>query len=760
MNNILLVIMVIIFIISMLCCIKLHSYKDKLAKTMTCLFVISILSLVSYAVKILFVSEKTAYIAHSMSYIIMLWFSLALIEYVQVYTTQEYKSKAIRIPILILCIFNTINMLLNPVFKHVFLLEPITSGEKIVSYVRSNTTILLVIHLATAFVLIIFAIIALAYKYTKSAKLYRPKYIYPFWATVFVSVVDSVWGSLFGEIEISAILFSVMGLLLFYFAYIHTPKQIVEKSISFVVTELKNGIICFDAEGRCVYVNAIVKKQLKNSKDVIKLEQYYNNIITEKNSDNLDTFSWEERQEESGEVHYYIKTYNKMYDEYNVCIGWFIKIDDRTEQMNNYRQEKYKANHDVLTGIYNKARFYEKAKKLIDNNETEDYLMISTDIKDFKVVNELYGTEKGDEILCAEAEIIKGLLSDKSVYGRITGDKFAICVPKSLYNDKILTDALENFRKQFETNDFRLHIYVGIYEITDRNEKISVMYDKADMAIKKIYDDYHNHIAYYDNKLLNQTVEEKSIIDAFDKALENEEFCIYIQPQFTADGKVIGGEALVRWIKQDKGLVPPGAFIPVFEKSNLITKLDCFVWEEAVKKLAEWGRIGIDYHLSVNISGRDFYYADVYKVITDLTDKYKIDNAKLKLEITEAVLVNENPYYREVISKLQAAGFEVEIDDFGSGYSSLNMLKDIYADVIKIDMGFLRKTRNEEKSHIILDSIISLAHKLDVPVICEGVETEKQLNFLNSLGCEQYQGYYFSKPIPVDDFEGKYVALN
>ena len=233
---------------------------------------------------------------------------------------------------------------------------------------------------------------------------------------------------------------------------------------------------------------------------------------------------------------------------------------------------------------------------------------------------------------------------------------------------------------------------------------------------------------------------------------------MFLQPQVDVDGNAYGAEALVRWQHPDRGLLSPYFFIDILESTGLIYKLDMYMWECAAAKLSEWKNKGdTSHHISVNISTKDFYLIDVYEVMTDLVRKYDINPALLKLEITETALMSDLKKNMEVIRKLRKYGFRIEIDDFGSGYSSLNMLKDISADVLKIDMAFLRATENEIKGQDILETIISLGGKLGMEVITEGVETEKQLVMLSEMGCHIFQGYYFSKPVPVDEFEEKYM---
>ena len=299
-----------------------------------------------------------------------------------------------------------------------------------------------------------------------------------------------------------------------------------------------------------------------------------------------------------------------------------------------------------------------------------------------------------------------------------------------------------------------LYMYIGVYEITDRDEDVSIMCDKANLAMKTLYENYDKSIAYYSDVILDKTIEEKQLVGDFDEAIAKRQFCMYLQPQMTSEGKMIGAEALVRWQHPKRGLIFPGDFIEIFERTGLIYRLDRFVWELAVEKLAQWQKDGRDdLYISVNISTKDFCYMDVYKTITSLVEKYKIVPSTLKLEITETAIMTGTAGEIEIIEQFRKYGFEVEIDDFGSGYSSLNMLKDVKVDALKLDRVFFESGDNDERGKDIIQSVIKLAQALDLHTISEGVEERKQVEFLKEMHCDLIQGYVFAKPMPVPEFE-------
>ena len=280
-------------------------------------------------------------------------------------------------------------------------------------------------------------------------------------------------------------------------------------------------------------------------------------------------------------------------------------------------------------------------------------------------------------------------------------------------------------------------------------------------AVRLTHGDYSKLTAYYDDALRDDIMYEQELISELNNAINEGQFRMFLQPQMSSDGKLLGAEALIRWFHPKKGQIMPANFIPVFEKNGLISKVDEYIWELACKQLRKWKDEGKEeLYISVNISPRDFYFLNIYQIFTELIKKYGVSAKSLKLEITETAIVMDFQRQLELITKLRQNGFIVEMDDFGSGYSSLNMLKDIHVDVLKIDMAFLKKAEDEERSKKILQMIISLSKQLDMPVITEGVETEEQVKFLSEMGCDIFQGYYFAKPMDIDAFETLYEKMN
>lgn len=416
------------------------------------------------------------------------------------------------------------------------------------------------------------------------------------------------------------------------------------------------------------------------------------------------------------------------------------------------RKKRHQMGHDELTGLCNWEHLVQKAEQLYKNDRPR-YLIYSN-IAEFKLINELFGREKGNQILQKEAEQLRKYATEGCLYGRGGEDHFIMILDQDKFHEEHLYACEKELQKVLADSIYNVRVCFGIYKADHFTESLESMCDKAAFAIESIKENPQEILAYYDETMLENALRWKKVVDEFEDALKSGEFQMYLQPQISATtGKLRGAEALARRIKPDGTMIPPIEFVPIYEKSGLICQMDEYIWEKAAQKLGEWKKKGIDITISVNISPKDFYYIDICSTFKNLVEKYQISPKNLNVEITETALVSDVPNLRKELERLRQMGFVVEIDDFGSGYSSLNTLKDIDVDVLKIDMGFLRKTVNQEKSRIILNSVVRMAKDIGMPVIAEGVENIEQVNMLASMGCDTFQGYYFSKPVSVSEFE-------
>ena len=434
--------------------------------------------------------------------------------------------------------------------------------------------------------------------------------------------------------------------------------------------------------------------------------------------------------------------------------------NDRAAENVDHMAARYEALHDELTKALNAGAFYELSRERILKAPDAAWVMVTGNIMNFRFINTLFGILKGNEVLLRTGAMLRQIAdASQGLCGRLSGDRFALLLPRPMYREEALIDVARSLSKAFSSGIYTFHIHFGVYVVEDASIPVSVMCDRANAALRTIRDDMKKTVAAYDDAMMRRSLFEQEIISRFDVALRGGEFKLYLQPLVGKNGGIYGAEALVRWRRADGTMIMPGDFIETLETAGLIHELDVYIWEQAVRQLSLWKGTDMgELTISVNMSAKDFFNVDVYEVLLGLIAKYRVDSRMLRLEITETALLEDSENSNAIVAKLRDAGFLVEIDDFGKGYSSLGMLKDIHADVLKIDMGLLREIENKQRSRIILESVINMANSLGMEVITEGVETEAQIETLSMMGCQYYQGFYFSRPLPVEAFERMYRA--
>lgn len=393
---------------------------------------------------------------------------------------------------------------------------------------------------------------------------------------------------------------------------------------------------------------------------------------------------------------------------------------------------------------------------IIDGHPNESYLLVYGDIDRFKVYNDLFGAPAGDRLLADIGAMIRDLMPAGAAAARLRADHFVCCCSRSSFDPDRMLAALDAWFASYR-EDFTFFVRLGIFPIDDPSLDVNLMCDRALLALRSAKSGYvGSKYVFYDEKLRSSALKEQELAGEMIAALEGGQFVPYFQPQYRyATGRMIGAEVLARWNHPAKGLLGPTEFIPVFERNGLIATFDYYMWEQACRCLRMWidGR-GVEGapRLSVNLSRADIYRSDLCTYLKGLVERYDVPAELLHLEITESAYMEAPEQLIGAVTKLRAAGFVVEMDDFGSGYSSLNTLKDVPVDVLKLDMGFLGASASS-RGGLILASVVRMARWLDLPLIAEGVETKQQAAYLASVGCDYMQGYLFSKPVDRETFE-------
>lgn len=735
---------------------KSYLSQKSIAKTLRKVLLAAVVATIANMVVIIPVSETVCMFAHSVFFVGMNWVMYYMMAFVMEYTNSENLMKHGPFIFGALILADSVSMVCNFFTHHAFTATEMILDDGEVFY-RLNYRQPYHVHLAITNLLIVLAIISLVVKIAKTPRIYRSKYIFILIILVFVGIADTIYVFFGGIIDVSIIGFAAGGVLMYYMSVIYVPKGLVDRLFTMVVHDMMDGVLLFDLDGNCIQANesaiALVEPEYReNAAEAFEI-WYQKELQKQVDENGRDTVIKVENKT------LYLRIFlKKLLDEDGAAIGAFIDIKNRTQEVNDLQAERYRATHDPLTGLYNKEFFYEKVRQRLDEQPEEQFILICSDIGNFKMVNDVFGTECGDRVLIRIARALHEMCKPDQIYGRIDNDGFALLMKKSDYGEEYFQNVPQSKVYVEKDIEYPIRLYLGVYEIVQKDLPVSVMCDRAKMAIATIKGNYQKRLAYYDEKLRQSVLNEQEIMGELDDAIASGQFHIYLQAQVNGQGESHGAEALVRWIHPKKGYLPPSAFIDILEKNGAIVRLDRYIWELTCQKLREWTDEGReDMYLSVNISPKDFYFIDIYETFTSLVEQYGINPGRLHLEITETSVMTDVQQRIKIIERLQAYGFIVEMDDFGSGYSSLNMLKEIHVNVLKVDMVFLRKTTEMERSRKILRTIIALAQELGMETIVEGVETSEQLEFLKSISCDIFQGYYFAKPMEVSQFEEIYM---
>ncbi len=441
----------------------------------------------------------------------------------------------------------------------------------------------------------------------------------------------------------------------------------------------------------------------------------------------------------------------------------FYVISSKNEDAKKLEKAAY---YDELTGIPNLLKFKLMVSDILKKNANENFTMIKMDIVDFKVINEMFGYDAGNIVINCIAQTGKTAekKNKKFIQARISNEEFMLFANSDFFENlaqtaKVYEQHFKSLLPEFSEHQFafrygRYYIKPGETDINDIVNKTNIAHSHAKKnRIANIWD--------YDEEFRLKVLKDTQIANKMHKALENEEFKVYLQPKYSLNNtKIVGAEALVRWVQYDGAMVFPNDFIPLFEQNGFIVQLDKYMLSQVCRLLKKWQDMNIKLvPISVNFARLHLQNKNFVNEIQNIVSQYGINTKYIEIELTESTVIENEKQLKKLIKQLHKAGFLVSIDDFGSGYSSLGMLKTFDVDTLKLDRSFFIEDEDEHEQHkgeLVIKSIIELANSIGMYTVAEGIENEKQKNFLNAINCSAAQGYYFSKPVPISDFENLY----
>ncbi len=769
----------IFMILNLTCIYSLRSKDNKYKNFILCILVSSIVPFIADGTVTMTRYEKVAEVGYAFFYIgmdIMLFF---LLRFVLFYCQISYKREWYIWVFRVLTTFDVISILANFRLHHVYTVIPILPAEKPASdldALTGGTTwfadriyygvmggTYYFVHCLLVILAIFTGIAILLWKASKNAMIYWVKY---FWIA-FSLLVTAIWTisvmASTSPIDASLIGYGITVLLIVFFTYYYRPASLINNLLSASIRSSGRGIVLFDNTKKVVFCNQSFADMFGlKTDDYSGAAEVFRELVS---SDNIPSGSYKFvrriTDERTGFDVIYEVEVSDVYDMRHEYCGFYASINDRTDEEVEMEKERFLASHDPLTGLYNVSALYRLTDERLAHRDKTEYVAVVSNISGFKLINDVFGTEKADELLKEIAAKFLEITGPEDLVGRITADRFGVLVRKESFDPSSYINLCRSLYMDRGDYKYPVTMHIGVCQTGDGEMWSQTIFDRAFLAIEGLKEELQRVLSHYDESGRGSIIWEQIISASIGDAIRDGDIIPYVQAQISM-GQVKGGEVLIRWKHKQEGLLPPGRFLSVLEKTGLIVEVDRYMWESACKILGRWNSEGYDdMYLSVNISPKDFYFTDIYSDITGCVSKYGISPEQLRLEITETAMMNNEDSVLEVIEHLRRDGFIVEMDDFGSGYSSLNTLKNLPVDAIKVDMLFLRNITDADtylKSTIILSNVINMGLEMGLTVITEGVETEDQKNFLEECGCRNFQGYYFSKPVPVEEFEAKFMG--
>ena len=734
-----------------------HTIKhNKLNISIMQMLAVAIITCLAYAHAISVHTEQAAEYGYAIYFMGIDWLLITFLFCSRQYTRIWLDQYATPLITTTIAILDNISLFFNYKWHHAFILEKCElENEWFYSFEINDYY---VVHLVFCYILVAMIILIFVQKTFLTSGFHRNRYLsilIMFLGTIFLNIVYMFFDY---PIDVTICLYSVAIIFVAYYTLLYNPKVFVEYMLSTITERMECALVSFDENDTCIYSNQLANRLFSPTGDKRLIEDRFRKWRAGKETNAISNANWNNVYTLNGEEYRFDVHFNKIYDKKGFFCGCYLSFYDVTGDFLAYEEEKYRSTHDSLTGALNRESFYEEVRHILDNNPETDYVMVCCNIKGFKLVNDMFGIDEADKLLIRCADLIRENIKPGATFARLEADRFAVLMPKVRYTEELFINGMNQVSNFLDNSEYRMVILVGVYDIFDRNSSVVSMCDGAFLAIDSIKDNFKNSIAYYGDMLRNEYLSEQKILAEFETALQTGQFAMFLQPVVDMGGRTTICEALVRWIHPDRGIIAPMSFVPLLERTGYIYKMDTYIWEQACRRLAYWTTLGHEeLAISVNISVKDFYYIDIYDTLVNLVEKYNIAPQRLKLEITESVFMTEKERQIDIINSLKQYGFLIEIDDFGSGYSSLNMLKELPADILKMDMAFLSMDRNAPRGRKIVNTIITLAKALGMMVIIEGVETPEQYEYLKETGADYLQGYYFNKPLPVKKFEEIYL---
>ena len=735
-----------LYVSAVLCIIFIfRSYKrgTLLGKKLGRVLIMMLLSLIAYSVNYHSNNSREMYFAVSTCHAAYDWMLFFMMEFTAEFVGKKI-SKFVNVLFIVLCSLDSAALMTSPI-NHFSFTYMIRDGHyNNVALVEPKA--FFIVHMVVGVLMIIIIMALLFMGIIENSRYYRLRYEIVGLVCIFTMffVIIFIYDN-YSVVDLSKVFLGIAAVLLSVASFDFQPLRLMRNLQTYVDENMSDATIIYDNKGGVLKINAKAKNllddQIRKSKEKL-MEALELDEDTERTIKTINDRTYE-------------VVYKPEYDSKNLYVGCTFIFYDVTENLKRLEREHKAATIDPLTGCYNRAGFMESTEKFIADNKIDGgYAVMVSGIRDFKGINGLYGTRAGDRVLKEIARhFTEYSYSFPMLYGRTAEGKFTCILPFDSL-DRVVNELSHISIPLEDEMSVNVSLCHGFVVMTDMTKPVEYYYEIALLALAECKKNVSNSVLEYSSAMAQEQRRTQSLIAEMHEAIDKNEFYIELQPQIDLkSNKVSGAEALVRWQHPTLGKIPPQEFIPLFEENGFVSNVDMYVWEKAAETLKHFYDEGTyDGTISVNVSRVDVMSVDVVKELERIVKKYGIPPEKLHIEITESACIGDKDTLISVMDGLRERGFIVEIDDFGSGYSSLNALMELPFDVVKLDMDFMKEDRSDEKGGVIVNAMAGMIHNLNAKIIVEGVETGDSVKKALNIDGDAAQGYHYSKPVPVDEF--------
>jgi len=546
--------------------------------------------------------------------------------------------------------------------------------------------------------------------------------------------------------DYSVLLYGLMTIFICYFSISQREKSKIKCLIDVYSKNIESAVLGFDFEKNCIFISPNTYNIFESEEQIQEIAKNYlkSDWFKPVMSSNSDYISFDDSFIINNQTYYFFVEYKVIRDKRNNEVGSYLNFTDKTEEIIELNNKKIILTHDKLTNLLNAETFKQRAEEIFNIDPSVERLLIVTNIKDFKFINDVFGSVIGDKILLEEAKILSSMNYKDCIQTRLYADQFALLINREHFNQKEFIEKLDSIQNITKSLNYKIIVNIGIYEIEDTEDDVRTMIDKAMIVIEQINLNNKTHIAYFNSEMMKRILKQKEFLSNFYNYFENKEFEVFYKPLYSDRKKITGYEACVKWVKSDKEVLAQEDFLPYINNSVLIGILDEYIWKNAFEYLQTLKNNNKNILIYIKLYEMDFYYTDLLKSLVDLVKEYGIKSSSICLEINENYILDK-PSNLTVIHSLHREGFKIIIDNFGEGYSSFYMFDELNPDAIKLDLKSLKLGNEDKKENLIIHSMLNLSEIIDTKLIVNGVNTKEDFDFLKKIKCKSFQGSYFSE---------------